>query len=79
MGDRDPHQHVLRIYHVSGAVLSIVTHNNVKEELLLSSHLTDVETETHKSWVIDSNVGISTMVKAHMRESFLEELAFEWS
>lgn len=47
-----------------------------KGELLLSFHLTDEEIEAHKSF-IDSKTDISTRVEAHVKESFLEKLAFE--
>lgn len=45
----------------------------------MASHLTGEETKAHRSWVIKSNTGISTKVQVHVRESFLEELAFEWN
>lgn len=56
-------------------MLAIVTPNNAKGSL----HLSYEETEAHKDWVIESTTGISTKAKAQVRESFLEELAFEWN
>lgn len=59
-------------------MLNIGIHNSPKGELLLSFHLTDEEIEAHKSFT-DSKTEISTRVEAHVKESFLEKLAFERS
>lgn len=75
LGEGEPCQHKQIINHPPGPVLAIVTPNNAKGSL----HLSYEETEAHKDWVIESTTGISTKAKAQVRESFLEELAFEWN